>query len=262
MKALVTPLLALGLAIGTAGAQQVSANVALGSSGRGSVVQNTLGQTGEAQPGIHGRSLLFLIESLPEKVFAYDAAVANSDKPLPGMPVHAKGYLNHEFDNLPMGAKEIVFTKSEDPASVKAADQRIARAVVPENLKSGIFLFLPGTGKPGDDLARVMVLDDSAQKFPAGSLKVMNLSPQPIRIQLENKDFDFKIGEQRNIENPPVNENQMSGMRAFGFQDNQWQRIGASMWPHPGTKRVLQIIFMNPATQQVEIRGVRDVTSL
>jgi len=264
MKALFVPTLAAAMLLqaATAGAQQVGGNMQLASSnatGRDSVAPRPLAQKPEESAGLQARSLLFLIDSLPGEVFAHDPS---AEKPLPGVPVHAKNYLNHEGDNFPATAKEIVFTRSADPASAKAADQRIARATVPPNLKSAIFLFVPGSGRQGEDLARVMVIDDSARSFPAGSLKVMNFSPQPVRIQLENKDFDFKVGEVRNIEDPPVGANQTSGMRSFTFKDNQWQRIGAGIWPHPGTKRVLQIIFMNPATNQIEVRGVRDVTSV
>jgi hypothetical protein len=73
--------------------------------------------------------------------------------------------------------------------------------------------------------------------------------------------YEFKGGESKIIEDPPVAENNSSGMKAFSFTDGEWHRIASGVWPHPGEKRVLQVLFTNPATQQVEIRGVRDVAA-
>jgi len=122
-------------------------------------------------------------------------------------------------------------------------------------------MFLPGTGKPGDPPFQVLVIGDTRRDFPPGSVKILNLSHQAVRIQLETKVFDFKSGEARIIQDPPVSENQSSGMKAFSFANGEWHRIASGVWPHPGEKRVLQVLFTNPKTQQVEIRGVRDVAA-
>ena len=82
--------------------------------------------------------------------------------------------------------------------------------------------------------------------------------PLPMRRK-STKPFDFKSGEVRLIENPPVGDANSSAMRAFTFQDEQWQRIAAGVWPHPGQKRVLQVAFDNPESRQVEMRGIRDI---
>jgi hypothetical protein len=48
-------------------------------------------------------------------------------------------------------------------------------------------------------------------------------------------------------------------MTAFCHRDNEWRRIGAGLWPHPGTKRVVEVLYDDPASGQVQLRGFRDV---
>ncbi|MGC4017047.1 MAG: hypothetical protein QM755_21420 [Luteolibacter sp.] len=73
MKVLLTPVLAavLMLQAGNAGAQQVTANMQLGSSstGRDSVAPKPLAQKPDEAPTMRARSLLFLLDSLPGEVF-------------------------------------------------------------------------------------------------------------------------------------------------------------------------------------------------
>lgn len=209
--------------------------------------------------GLRVRGLSFQLDSPPTDVFAHDAA---GDGTVPGVRLDVKSYLNHEFSGLPIKGDSLVFTKSADPAGIKDSASVVARAKVPAGFRSGIFMFLPGTGKAGDPPFRVLVIDDAKKAFPPGSLKILNLSPLEVRIQLEKEVFSFKSGETKLIEDPPVAANQSSGMRAFCLKDGKWQRIGAGIWPHPGTKRVLQVLFENPKSKQVELRGIRDVAAI
>ena len=80
-----------------------------------------------------------------------------------------------------------------------------------------------------------------------------------MKIELEKKEFEFKPGEIRAIEDPPVGANQASGMKGYSQQDGEWQAFVSAIWPHPGGKRVLQLVTANPATGQLEMRGVRDI---
>ena len=207
-------------------------------------------------PGLKIRSLSFQLDTPPTDVFAHDPALGGK---IPGVKIDMKSYLNHEFNLQPSHPENLVFTKSADPASLKDAANVIAKAKVPANLKSGIFMFLPGSGKAGETPFRVLVIEDSQKAFPAGSFKVINLSPHRVRIQLENQNYPFASGETKVIEDPPVGANNSSSMKAFTAIGGQEQRIAATLWPHPGTKRSLQVMFLNPKTQQVEIRGIRDV---
>ncbi len=208
-------------------------------------------------PGLRVRALSFQLDSPPPAVFAHLAGSPNKE---PGVPLDVKSYLNHEFSTLPSAASNVVFTTDADPASVGKPAAIVAKAKMPEGFKRGLLMFLPGSGQAGEPPFRVLVISDTRQDFPPGSVKILNLSPQPVRIQLENKNFDFKSGETKVIENPPVADNNSSGMKAFAYGENEWRRIASGAWPHPGEKRVLQVLFLNPATRQVEIRGVRDVS--
>lgn len=210
----------------------------------------------EDAPGVKIRGLSFQLDAPPEDVFAHDPAMAGK---VPGVKLDVKSYLNHEYNLLPSQAKEFVFTKTADPASLKDTANVIAKVKAPANLKSSIYMFLPGSGKAGDTPFRVLVIDDSKRDFPPGSFKVMNLSPHGVRIQLENTNYDVASGATKVIGDPPVGANNASGMKAFSSVNGQVQRIASGMWPHPGTKRSLQVLFLNPKTGLVEIRGIRDV---
>jgi len=210
----------------------------------------------EEKPGLKIRSLSFQIDSLPQEVFAHDPALEGK---IQGVKIDMKSYLNHEFNLQPSHPQTLVFTNSADPASMKDAANVVAKTKVPANLKSGIFMFLPGSGKAGEPAFRVLVIEDSKRAFPPGSFKVMNLSPYKVVIQLEKQNYPFASGETKLIEDPPVGASNSSAMRAFASMNGQEQRIAATMWPHPGKKRSLQVMFLNPKTQQVEIRGIRDI---
>jgi hypothetical protein len=212
----------------------------------------------EDKPGLKIRALTFQMNAAPPDVFAHDPATGGK---VPGIKVELKSYLNHEFNLQPTHPDSLIFTNSADPTSINTPANVLAKTKVPANIKSGIFMFFPGTGKPGDAQFRVMVIEDTKSAFPQGSFKVMNLSPTKVRIQLENQNYPFASGESKLIENPPVGANNSSGMKAFASVNGQEVRIAAGVWPHPGTKRSLQVLFLNPETEQVEIRGIRDVAA-
>ena len=209
--------------------------------------------------GLRVRALSFQLDSPPADVYAHDAA---GDGSVPGVKLDVKSYLNHEFSGLPIKGDSLVFTKTADPAGIKDSANIVAKTRLPGGFRSGIFMFLPGTGKAGDPAFRVLVIEDTKKAFPPGSLKILNLSPLPVSIMLEKETFNFKSGETKVIEDPPVGPSQSSGMVAKAFKDGEWRKIGSGVWPHPGSKRVLQVLFENPQSQQVELRGIRDIAKI
>lgn len=210
----------------------------------------------EEKAGLRIRGLAFQLDSPPADVFAHDAA---GDGSVPGVKIDVKSYLNHEFSGVPVKGDSLVFTRTADPAGIKDSANVIAKTRLPAGFRRGIFMFLPGTGKAGDPPFRVLTIDDSPKAFPSGSLKILNLSPLAVSISLEKEVFNFKSGETRVIEDPPVGPSQSSGMVAKAFKDGEWQKIGSGVWPHPGSKRILQVLFENPKSGQVELRGIRDI---
>lgn len=202
------------------------------------------------------RCLLFRPDQTLPPVFVHQSAGA---KDAAGVPVNVKSYLNHEAESLILLGDEIYFTTSPDRESMAASDKLIGRYKVPAQMRSAILMFLPGDNKPDKPKCSILGIDDGTRSFPRGSIKVINLGHFPLRIQLEDKPFEFKSAESRVIENPPVGEANAAGMVAFAFKDNQWQRFSAGLWTHPGQKRVIQVVYDDPVTGQSKITGIRDI---
>lgn len=198
------------------------------------------------------------------RLLAFDAATArpggmahdpSAKQALPAVAAPIKDYLNHEAVRIQLTGVEVLFSKSGDPAEAAKPDQRIASATLPATGSQFLILFLPGA----DGTARTLVVDDSTRAFPPGSYQIFNLSRQPVRLVLENKPFEFAPGKSGVIQDPPVQENQHSAMYAFSQVDSKWQRIGSGLWPHPGTRRSLQVFYDHPGTGRTQLKGFRDV---
>lgn len=187
--------------------------------------------------------------------FVHDPA-ANDD--VRGTPVRLKSYLNHENILLTVFGSALVFTASPERASMRQPTSVLARLTLPEGKHELILLFLPHE-QDGRATWRVLAIDDSARGFPPGSLQILNLSRSPVRIRLEKSDYNFKSGETQVIHDPPVGANQHSAMTALAFTSGEWRRIGSGLWPHPGRKRSVQVLFDDPASDQIQLRGFRDV---
>ena len=211
----------------------------------------------QQKPGlrVEVRPLAFQPDLVTDDAFAHDPAA-----PATAVSIKApvKSYLNHEFSTVVLTGRLIVFTTKPERESLTRADEVLGEATLPEGVRSAILLFLPAPAG-GKARCQILVIDDSKRAFPAGSFRVSNLSPQPVRIVLEEKTYNFKPGEIQLITDPPVREGRQSGMKAFAFQDDAWQRIGSGIWPHPGDSRVVQVLFTNPATGQVHLRAYDDV---
>lgn len=202
------------------------------------------------------RSIAFQVDDPVPEIYAHSV----SAKPdAPGVPVKVKSYLNHEVELLPMNGEGLVFTTSQDRASLKEVDQLVAKVNVPRDVRSAVLMFLPGSGQKDAAKYRILPIEDTVRSFPRGSFKVINLSPAFLRITLEKAIYDIKTGETRVIEDPPVNRRNASAMRAYNKVDGEWQNIGATSWPHPGQKRVIHVAFYNPASKKIELRGIRDI---
>lgn len=201
------------------------------------------------------RLLAFQPDLATDDAFAHDPAAPAATA---AVKVPVKSYLNHEFTTVVLTGRRIVFTTKPDRESLTRAAELLGEVTLPQGVRSAILLFLPA---PADGKARcqILAIDDSKQAFPAGSFRVSNLSPEPVRIVLEEKTYTFKPGTTELIIDPPVRAGKQSGMKAFAFHDNVWQRIGSGIWPHPGDNRVVQVLFTNPATGQVQLRAYDDV---
>lgn len=191
---------------------------------------------------------LALQPGVPEEMQAGDAAGKG-----PAGVVKVKSFLNHEFDTLKLKGNPLKLTAaaSDGPAA------EIGSCEIPAKAASVILVFI--NEGPDSKSCKIVVVEDSAKAFPPGSFKIANLSEVPVKIELEKKEFEFKPGEVGTIEDPPVGANQASGMKGYSQREGEWQAFVSAIWPHPGGKRVLQLVTANPATGQLEMRGVRDI---
>jgi hypothetical protein len=206
---------------------------------------------------LKARSISFQVDEAVPPLYAHSATAG--DEEAEGIPVTVKSYLNHEADRLLLKDGRVIFTTSSDRESIADSEAVMAKTKIPDSMRSAVLMFLPGDGEKGSPKFRVLPIDDSTRSFPRGSFKVINLSPLPLRITLEKKMWDFKPGQTRVIEDPPVNARNASAMRAYKFAAEQWQPIGATSWPHPGRKRVIHIAFYNSSSKKIELRGIRDI---
>lgn len=200
------------------------------------------------------RGLSFHINEKIPDLYAY--SVAGEEE---GVKLQFKNYLNHERENLQVVGTEFILTSSPNRASLKDSSKIIAKTTIPKT-PSVILLLLPGSGQEGDPLCHLLAIDDAIKKFPAGSFLVSNLSNFPLKISLEKTLYEFKAGESRIIEEPPVGKRNSSAMRAVALMDGKWERVGSTAWPHPGPKRVIQVAYWNPRTKKIELKGIRDIS--
>lgn len=167
-----------------------------------------------------------------------------------------KTYLNHQFATIQLSSRKLAFTTKPDRASLTRDGETIATVTLPEKVNSAILVFLPGKDK---GTSRIMAIDDSKGAFPAGSFHVSNLSAVPVRLMLEQKTYELPGGSVTVIQDPPVREGQMSGMRAFAQQGGNWNPVATGLWPHPGRSRGVKIIYQDPATGQIQLSAFDDV---
>jgi hypothetical protein len=213
------------------------------------------GQGGKVPVAVELRLLVFHSSDARDEVFAHDPAAPEE---VAAVKTPLRSYLNHQFATVMLTGRKVVFTKEPDRAALTRPESLLAELDLPADLRSAILLFLPekaGAKQP----FRVLVIDDSKRAFPAGSFRVSNLSPQPVRIVLESKTYEFKPGATQFIEDPPVRDGNQSGMKAFAFHNGNWQRIASGIWPHPGRGRAVQVLFVHPATGMVQLRAFDDV---
>lgn len=186
------------------------------------------------------------------KVYAHQADGSSS-----AGEINLRTFLNHEFDKLSRSGEKFVFTLNADPASTKDREAEIGSCEIPAEVKSAILIFIPQ--ESGSLKCQVLVVPDDGKAFPSGSINVANFSTLPVKIELEDKEFMFKPGEILAIKDPPVGKRGTAGMKAYCQREGAWQKFSSGLWPHPGKKRVLQVLTEDPVSKQVLIRSMRDV---
>lgn len=190
------------------------------------------------------------------EVYIHDPAAIDPEEP--GTKAQVKTYLNHESEVISLRSPKLMIGSEASRDSLKKEGGILAEATFPKNTRQAILLILPNT-EGAKTKYRVMVVNDSARAFPAGSHHITNLSPLRVKILLEKQEFDFPPGKQILIKDPPVRTNQMTGMRCFAMKDGKWMPVSTGLWPNPGRARGFKVMFINPANGLVQLRAYDDV---
>ena len=213
-------------------------------------------------PTITLRLLAFSSECEKDTVYLHDPAAQPTSPDAPPAPegtkADVKPYLNHENVGVMARGNRIVMTDQAEGASATKPANILCNINIPEHVHSAIVVVFPAApgAKPP---MQALTISDATSTFPRGSFLVLNRSPLPVKLSLESKTFGFKPGETQLIKDPPVGPNHNSAMYAYAFQANDWKRIGSGFWPHPGTKRSVQVLYFNPGSQYVELRSFNDI---
>jgi hypothetical protein len=208
------------------------------------------------QPAVQAkiRLLAFTPDLQFQEAFARDPSIQDGSEAAL-TPINT--YLESDPLTVPTKSRKIAFTTKSDFGSINRPNELIGEATLPASARSAIFVFLPG--KAGDKAkSQIMVFDDSKQAFPAGSLNIVNISPQAVRLSLENKNYDFTPGKTILIPEPPLRPGNLTGMRAFVQKGSTWTPLSTGIWSYTKSRRKLAIIFQNLATAKIELRTFED----
>ena len=208
------------------------------------------------QPAVQAkiRLLAFTPDLQFQEAFARDPSVQDGSE---GALTPINTFLDSDPVMVTTKSRKIAFTTKSDYGSINRPNELIGEATLPGNAHSAIFVFLPG--KPGDKAkSQILAFDDSKQAFPAGSLNIVNISPQAVRLTLEKTNYDFIPGKTILIPEPPLRPGNLTGMRAFVQKGSEWAPLSTGIWSYTKSRRKLAIIFQNVATTKIELRTIED----
>lgn len=213
-----------------------------------------LATTLSAQREISIRALAFQ-PGFPSELHAHNPSGSST-----AGPVEVKSFLNHESSTLKLEGDSVAFTRKSSPASATNVDDVLCKVDLPAT-KSAIVLFTSGENPKQPAHCRARAIDDSVQAFPAGSFLVVNFTKTPVKITLEEKSYEIAPDAAEAIAKIPYTARQSVRMQAFAKKGDAWNLISTGTWTNPGTRRVLEVLTQDPATGQVEMRGIRDVAT-
>ncbi len=179
-----------------------------------------------------------------------------ADPGVAGIKAKFKKYLNHE--RFMLSLKGNLVTVCKEPLLEDPSDKALLQVKIPLSFKRALIVVFPGKTK--EAAHRALVLDDSIESFPKGAVKCVNLSKNLMRLTLEGKSLKIKAGKTKVITNPPVNKTNHSSMYAHCFIGNEWHRVGAGLWPHPGNKRVYEFFYHDTESGRMKLKGFKDIS--
>jgi hypothetical protein len=119
-------------------------------------------------------------------------------------------------------------------------------------------IFLPGA-KDGPPY-RLMVIDDSDEKFPLGTTLAFNFAPVPVRFAIGEHTKDLDPGGEALIpQAKKVNEmNQCNVVISFADATRAWKPVNNTRWLSLPQERALAIAFIHPVTRQPTVNCYRE----
>lgn len=143
-----------------------------------------------------------------------------------------------------------LFTGNPGPESTPAA---IAR--VPDGVRDAIVMLLP-EGTPG--LFRATVFDASLATFRAGDQRFLNLSPDPVGIDLGGEKLSLDPGKSGTIRKAAADGAVRLPLQMFHRSGDEWERFSATRVTLDPRIRSLVIIFPDPAEGRLRAKVVHD----
>ncbi|BCX49045.1 hypothetical protein HAHE_29530 [Haloferula helveola] len=214
-------------------------------------------QTAEDKPArtVELRMLAFSYQNKVQSLQIFDPATGTA---LLTEAADLPKYLSEEKHKVALRGDKLVFSTQSDPEKALAEGGASAEVTLPSGMTEAILVFFPAGPDKGVDY-RVAPLDGSARAFPAGSIQTMNVSSVPVRMMLEKQLVQLAPGARKLVEDPPVRANNHTGVVVQAHLDGEWRKVASSLWPHPGRKRVFQIIYQDPKSGRMKLEGYRDI---
>jgi hypothetical protein len=129
-----------------------------------------------------------------------------------------------------------------------AAEHLLASAKVPDAVRAAILVFIPA-GENANPPWRVVVFEDSAQRFPDGGALVANFHPADIRCLIGEHRVDLAPGQSEPVARPARRDDFNMAPAIFQFQhERQWRTASESMLRFTPGQRYLLVCHADPAS--------------
>jgi hypothetical protein len=152
---------------------------------------------------------------------------------------------------------DLRFAIEETDAAGKATLKTVAAGKSAAGTRQ-LAVFLPGA-KEGNPY-RLMVIDDSEEKFPLGTTLAFNFAPVAVRFAIGEHTKELKPGGQALIPRAlKVNEmNQCNVVISFADQTKRWKPVNNTRWLALPQERALAIAFVHPVSKQPTVNSYRE----
>lgn len=137
----------------------------------------------------------------------------------------------------------------------EAAKTPVASAKIPADASHVTLLFVPGHETP----YRVFVMPDAALGFKADHLRVLNLSPLPVRFRIEDQNVDVPVGKMETLTSLPKRDRyNMSNVAMASMSGGEWKVVSQTQWHFVDGNRLLVLVYLRPGTQRLVSVSFKD----